>query len=337
MQLVDLILKVVLSIGMVLFGIIYAIVGTKKANKKIKEYKERTENQIDDYYDELLPVYQYCMINGKKDSREARYNTKMVLSIIVVFVVSVIIILLAYYNNLPLIFYFVPLIPFLLVMFFWLIRNERKRTNKSFLEAFKKKIDKKYTFISEHTSISSEKSNYYHKIFPFIMIRGMISRAISGEFLTVTKDGFQLDMGRDVLISYDSKEGTPFHTIFAEITVPFSFEHKIMISNIDDIYQDDESSIVPKYKSIPLITFERGNKEYASKLINEEIQKLISKISSKTRDFNMYLHENKIFVCAGYHPWSYLASPSDEYQEAIIISLQELSDFLVEFADELNK
>ncbi len=125
-----------------------------------------------------------------------------------------------------------------------------------------------------------------------------------------------------------------YQVIRAEIQLPYYFEHKIILS--DDfkyLYVEDiNETIIPTYSSIPLIAFEKGNKQYVEKILNTDVQKTLEKITSKAKSVYIEFCDNRITISIPFCSSMYF-SPTIENCSFISDSIKELADFLVEFVE----
>lgn len=126
-----------------------------------------------------------------------------------------------------------------------------------------------------------------------------------------------------------------YQAIRAEILLPYSFEHKIILSDNYKNFcvEEIDEPIIPTYGSIPLIVFEKGTKQYAEKILSINVQETLEKIASKTKSIYIEFCDNRIAISIPFSKKRYF-SQTIENCSFISDSLRELTDFLVELVEE---
>lgn len=165
---------------------------------------------------------------------------------------------------------------------------------------------------------------------------------VTSQYIEARVSEYQIKIGRNIFKDNGSMEYrsvlTVSNTIFAEITLSKNFEHSFFMSSyLGVIYTDDDSSIIPKYNIIPLIQFDKGNKEYVKNVMNDDLQEIIAKIASKVKRFSIGFYENKITISVPYTGILHSVSMSkrDTFDQDVLISIQSLADFLVDLAGKI--
>lgn len=329
MQILMLVIAICFFIIMLVGVFIFLLKNEVKEEKSSKKYRERMSNQM--HYEKTIPLPIAKYDNDKK----ARVTIMMFL-----LVVASLLFLSVYITNTSLSYLTFYLLGGALVLCFVIafVDIRKEVSANDFIQYFKEKINEKYCVISDYSGNAKEYVvNYYKDIIPFF--KGY-SPIIQTTELTVNVDEWKINLGFDKILLYIGIAGdsskSKVNSIRAEITLPYYFEHKMLLSNEEVIYRDEENSIIPNYTCIPLIKFEKEAKEYAQKMFNDAMQERIAKIASKAKRFFMELNENKVIISVCFTHGGYPLSKKNQLYDDIILSLEEMANYLVDFTEEIE-
>ena len=120
--------------------------------------------------------------------------------------------------------------------------------------------------------------------------------------------------------------------LFVKANVPYSLG-KIFISNSQSITLEDiKKRFIPNYSNIPITLAKVGN---ASKILNDNIQRIISDFSAKNKSIGIIFEDNSIFICA-FCKYISKKEKSQDYYESVVEEVDELLNTLNQILRELE-
>lgn len=149
----------------------------------------------------------------------------------------------------------------------------------------------------------------------------------------------RLDFSKRRYMYYEKYKDLPYEpSIFISYEVPYNFERPFYIGAISDvseivtdIEEFKDNRIIPKYSNISTIF--HTDKEYTEMILNESVQKKISKLAEYIEGYCIEFYENKITLVIKDAKWSNLLTRnfgkkqnSNNVLEVISVSLGLLKD-----------
>lgn len=156
------------------------------------------------------------------------------------------------------------------------------------------------------------------------------------EYIKINIHGYVVKIGTWTSMDRCSSYG---HRLFVELEQNNNFNTQIIIKDADNWDEIiNNIAIIPKYKNINFIYCKDNG--YATSIITESIQKIISNLATQLKDFSMAFYETKILIVLHDTSWSTFFSRTfnrKKNAENIVKSAETIINTLEQIAREIDK